>query len=76
MPSKCPRRASSGTGSHRKEDGSEVTEIDLAVEESVRNELARHMPEDGIYGEEKGSTAGMSGRRWIIDPINGTTRLV
>ncbi|QIY66451.1 inositol monophosphatase [Streptomyces sp. RPA4-2] len=57
-------------GSHRKEDGSEVTEIDLAVEESVRNELARHMPEDGIYGEEKGSTAGVSGRR---DPINGTT---
>lgn len=60
-------------GSHRKEDGSEVTEIDLAVEESVRNELARHMPEDGIYGEEKGSTAGVSGRRWIIDRINGTT---
>ncbi|MYY19568.1 MULTISPECIES: inositol monophosphatase family protein [unclassified Streptomyces] len=60
-------------GSRRKEDGTEVTKIDLAVEELVRNELARHMPEDGSYGEEKGSTAGVSGRRWIIDPINGTT---
>ncbi|WP_405827942.1 inositol monophosphatase family protein [Streptomyces sp. NBC_01176] len=60
-------------GSRRKEDGSEVTEIDLAVEELVRNELARYVPEDGIYGEEGGATAGVSGRRWIIDPINGTT---
>jgi histidinol-phosphatase len=60
-------------GSRRKEDGSEVTEIDLAVEDLVRNELGRHMPQDGIYGEERGATAGVSGRRWIIDPINGTT---
>ncbi|MFE1285583.1 hypothetical protein [Streptomyces sp. NPDC058751] len=37
-----------------------------------RDEPARHVPEDGIYGEERGSTAGVSGRRWIIDPINGT----
>ncbi|WP_328306612.1 inositol monophosphatase [Streptomyces sp. NBC_00442] len=60
-------------GSRRKDDGSEVTEIDLAVEELVRSELARHVPEDGVYVEEMGATAGMSGRRWIIDPINGTT---
>ncbi|WP_420037772.1 inositol monophosphatase family protein [Streptomyces sp. cg28] len=60
-------------GSRRKEDGSEVTEIDLAVEDLVRDELARRMPEDGIYGEEKGSTDGVSRRRWIIDPVNGTT---
>ncbi|MEV3950820.1 inositol monophosphatase family protein [Streptomyces halstedii] len=60
-------------GQSPQKDGTEVTEIDLAVEELVRNELARHMPEDGSYGEEKGSTAGVSGRRWIIDPINGTT---
>jgi len=60
-------------GTRRKEDGSEVTEIDLAVEDLVRNELGRHVPEDGIYGEERSSTSGVSGGRWIIDPINGTT---
>ncbi|WP_427168340.1 inositol monophosphatase family protein [Streptomyces sp. C1-1] len=56
-----------------KEDGTEVTEIDVAVEELIRNELSKQAPDDGIYGEECGSTSGSSGRRWIIDPINGTT---
>ncbi|WP_427922429.1 inositol monophosphatase family protein [Streptomyces sp. cg40] len=59
--------------SRRKEDGSEVTEIDVAVEEWIRAELSRQMPDDGVFGEEGGSTSGSSGRRWIIDPINGTT---
>ncbi|MFI2237174.1 inositol monophosphatase family protein [Streptomyces chrestomyceticus] len=39
----------------------------------VRDELARHVPQDGVHGEEGGSTTGTSGRRWIIDPVNGTT---
>lgn len=59
--------------SRRKDDGSEVTEIDVAVEEWIRAELSRRMPDDGVFGEEGGSTSGSSGRRWIIDPINGTT---
>ncbi|MGW5122237.1 inositol monophosphatase family protein, partial [Streptomyces noursei] len=59
--------------SRRKEDGSEVTEIDVAVEELIRAELSSRMPDDGIFGEERGATSGSSGRRWIIDPINGTT---
>ncbi|TQJ85469.1 inositol monophosphatase family protein [Streptomyces sp. SLBN-31] len=59
--------------SRLKEDGTEVTEVDLAVEELIRNELSRQAPDDGIFGEEGGSISGSSGRRWIIDPINGTT---
>lgn len=59
--------------SRRKEDGSEVTEIDVAVEDFLRAELSRRMPDDGIFGEEGGTTSGSSGRRWIIDPVNGTT---
>lgn len=59
--------------SRRKEDGSEVTEVDEAVEELIRAELGRRVPEDGVFGEEGGATSGTSGRRWIIDPINGTT---
>ncbi|MFD5538295.1 inositol monophosphatase family protein [Streptomyces sp. NPDC127079] len=59
--------------SRRKEDGSEVTEIDVAVEELIRAELSSRVPGDGIFGEEGGATSGSSGRRWILDPINGTT---
>jgi histidinol-phosphatase len=56
----------------RKPDGTEVTEADLAVEELIRGELARHVPDDEVYGEESGTTPGTSGRRWVIDPIDGT----
>ncbi|MFF9077680.1 inositol monophosphatase family protein [Streptomyces sp. NPDC014872] len=38
-----------------------------------RAELGRRVPDDGIFGEEGGVTSGSLGRRWIIDPINGTT---
>lgn len=55
-----------------KPDGTEVTDADLAVEEMIRGELTRRMPGDEIYGEEAGTTPGSSGRRWVIDPIDGT----
>ncbi|MEV4349950.1 inositol monophosphatase family protein [Actinoplanes sp. NPDC049596] len=55
-----------------KADGTEVTDADLAVETLIRSELADQFPADGLYGEEFGATAGTSGRRWIIDPIDGT----
>lgn len=55
-----------------KPDGTEVTDADRAVEELIRAELARHVPDDEIHGEEAGTTPGTSGRRWIIDPIDGT----
>lgn len=56
----------------RKADGTEVTDADLAAEELIRSELLRQCAGDEIYGEEAGSVAGWSGRRWIIDPIDGT----
>lgn len=56
----------------RKADGTEVTATDLAVEELIRDALARHAPDDEVYGEELGATEGTSGRRWVIDPIDGT----
>ena len=55
-----------------KADGTDVTDADLAVEELIRSELLRHTPSDEVYGEEAGTTSGSSGRRWIIDPIDGT----
>lgn len=56
-----------------KPDGTDVTNVDLAVEAFIRRELSRRFPADGAYGEEAGETAGTSRRRWIIDPIDGTT---
>ena len=49
-----------------------VTAADRAAEEAMRALLARHRPEDGIFGEEFGATPGRSGRRWVLDPIDGT----
>ncbi|MFF2512071.1 inositol monophosphatase family protein [Streptomyces sp. NPDC058086] len=60
--------------SRRKEDGSEVTEVDEAVEELIRAELGRRVPEDGVFGEEGGATSGTSGRRWVIDPPSTAPR--
>ena len=54
-----------------KPDLTPVTEADRAVEAAIRERLGRERPGDGILGEELGETAG-GGRRWIVDPIDGT----
>ena len=56
----------------RKGDGTPVTEADRGAERLLREELAERHPDDGILGEEEAETPGTSGRRWIIDPIDGT----
>lgn len=58
-----------------KADGSVVTEADRAVEVAVRAVLSEARPGDAILGEEGGLT-GAGGRRWIIDPIDGTAMFV
>jgi len=50
-----------------------VTEMDGRAETLVADALLKHFPDDGILGEEGGARAGRSGRRWIIDPLDGTT---
>jgi histidinol-phosphatase len=56
----------------RKADGTPVTEADRAAERLVRARLAEHAPGDGVLGEEEPEAAGTTGRRWIVDPIDGT----
>ncbi|MGH2687061.1 MAG: inositol monophosphatase family protein, partial [Actinomycetota bacterium] len=56
----------------RKTDGTPVTEADRAAERLIRAELAERWPGDAILGEEEGITDGVSGRRWFVDPIDGT----
>ena len=53
------------------QDGSLVTEADLAVEALIREQIAIARPGDAVLGEEQGQT-GTSARRWIVDAIDGT----
>lgn len=58
-----------------KEDSSEVTELDLAIEEAVLEILAHERPNDAILAEESGVSGAANpanGRRWVIDPLDGT----
>ena len=50
-----------------------VTEMDGRAEALVVDALLKQFPDDGILGEEGGARAGRSGRRWVIDPLDGTT---
>lgn len=58
-----------------KPDGSQVTRIDVEIEERLRALLAEHRPDDAIVGEERGAT-GDGRRRWVIDPIDGTSGFI
>ena len=59
-----------------KHDGSPVTIADRGAEEIARQWIRTRFPADGIVGEEFDETPGTSGRRWIIDPIDGTSSFV
>lgn len=55
-----------------KADASFVTAADRAIEEVVRSRISVRFPDHGLVGEEYGVQSSDSGRRWIIDPIDGT----
>ena len=59
-----------------KSDNSPVTIADRSTEEWLRAEIGRRFPNDGIVGEEYGTKEGSSGRRWILDPIDGTRSFI
>jgi histidinol-phosphatase len=54
-----------------KPDGSPVTDVDVEVEDALREILARERPDHMVTGEERGTTGGSSWR-WYLDPIDGT----
>jgi histidinol phosphatase-like enzyme (inositol monophosphatase family) len=59
-----------------KENDSPVTVADRKAEEILRRRISDAFPDDGILGEEFGEVRGSSGRRWILDPIDGTIAFV
>lgn len=60
-----------------KPDMTPVSDADKAAEEAIRSALSRARPRDAMLGEEFGETAaGATGRKWIIDPIDGTKNFI
>ena len=59
-----------------KADESPVTIADREAENAIRAVIQAAFPEDGWLGEETGTSGGTSGRRWIVDPIDGTRNFV
>ncbi len=59
-----------------KPDLTPVSDADKAVELLVRELVAADRPEDGVLGEEYPELVGTGGRRWIVDPVDGTKNFV
>jgi len=59
-----------------KADNSFVTVADREVEQHLRDRIGNVFPDDAVLGEEDGESSGTSGRRWIVDPIDGTFSFV
>jgi histidinol-phosphatase len=64
------------TPAEEKKDASPVTIADRECEKLIRSTLIENFPEDGILGEEGTFVPSKSGRRWLIDPIDGTRDFV
>ncbi len=61
----------------RKGPGDFVSKADMAAEEILREELTGARPNYGWLGEESGETPGTDPtRRWIVDPLDGTTNFL
>jgi myo-inositol-1(or 4)-monophosphatase len=53
-----------------------VSDADRDAERAIRELLEAERPEDGLLGEEGSRQAGASGRRWVVDPLDGTVNFL
>jgi len=49
-----------------------VSDADREAEEAIAALLAGERPDDGLLAEEGTRESGSSGRRWVVDPLDGT----
>jgi len=60
-----------------KDNQTEVSEIDREAELMIIEALRARFPDDDAFGEEHGLAGnGRASRRWVIDPIDGTSGFV
>ena len=53
-----------------------VTEVDKACEQSIAATITSTFPDDSMLCEEGSVANGHSGRRWIVDPLDGTLNFI
>jgi myo-inositol-1(or 4)-monophosphatase len=53
-----------------------VTDIDRRTEQWLLEQLLIRRPDDAVLGEESAGRDGVSGVRWVLDPIDGTVNFV
>ena len=53
-----------------------VSDADREAEQAIVALLRAERPDDGILAEEGASATAASGRRWVIDPLDGTTNFL
>ena len=49
-----------------------VTEVDVAIEQYLTDAILAAFPGDKVHAEELSNSQTITGRTWIIDPIDGT----
>jgi myo-inositol-1(or 4)-monophosphatase len=49
-----------------------VSDADLEAERAIRELLEKERPDDGLLAEEGSRATAASGRRWVVDPLDGT----
>jgi myo-inositol-1(or 4)-monophosphatase len=49
-----------------------VSDADRVSEAAVKELLATERPDDGLLAEEGSAQESASGRRWVVDPLDGT----
>lgn len=64
-------RAPEGLGS-KSSDTDLVSDADREAERTIRELLSVERPDDGLVAEEGSRVQADSGRRWIVDPLDGT----
>ena len=68
------------SGHQQQQEKSSATDIstptDLAVQKLLVDEIQRRHPLDSVLAEEDVSLQTTSNRRWIIDPLDGTSNFV
>lgn len=65
-------------GEYEKDDGSPVTDADLASDKLIRERITAAFPQDGLLTEEgaKDDARLNHSRVWIVDPIDGTAQFI
>ena len=53
-----------------------VSDADREAEQAIAALLRAERPDDGLLGEEGADVEGTSGRRWVVDPLDGTTNFL